>query len=479
VKRALFGVTSLLLAGCVSAPPTTPQVAQDTPQTLGLSATPAPTVPTNWWHAFGDPQMEALVDKMLVGNPTLASALARMRAAQAQLSSERAQSYPQITLDAQDERQRFSKDYIIPPPYGGKMEWLGTIQANLSWNLDFWGEQADIIAKARSTATAAALDAAAARLALSGSFAQAYVGLVRSYALLDIAKDNVKQREHILSLTDTLVKSGLENASSQEEAKSLLAQAQSYVAEAESSRDVFVHQIAALTGQGAEAYSAIQRPKIDLNAVLPLPDDLPADLLSRRPDVLAAQARVNTAISGREAAHAAFFPNINLLAFAGYAAIGLSPLFTQNALAYGAGPAIHLPIFDAGKLRADYADATADLDGAVADYNSTVLAAVRQTSDALTQIRATQKERDDQQAAVDSAARSLKLAETRYRAGLSGQINVLIAQTLLLRAEQQLVQVETDAATQRVTLVLATGGDFDPAHPIPEQKHFAQQDSSP
>lgn len=111
-----------------------------------------------------------------------------------------------------------------------------------------------------------------------------------------------------------------------------------------------LHAIAALTGQGASAYAGITRPSLDLETVLPLPATLPADLLSRRPDVLAARARVDAAAKGRDAAHAEFYPDINLEAMSGLQALGMAALFTSNALTLGAGPAVHLPIFDAEKF---------------------------------------------------------------------------------------------------------------------------------
>ncbi len=104
----------------------------------------------------------------MAGNPTLASALARMRAAQAELAVNQAQDIPQVTLDGGEQRTLFSKNSIIPPPYGGSYRWYGSLAANFSWNLDFWGKQAALIERARNTAEAAALDAEAAKLALSG-----------------------------------------------------------------------------------------------------------------------------------------------------------------------------------------------------------------------------------------------------------------------------------------------------------------------
>jgi len=191
---------------------------------------------------------------------------------------------------------------------------------------------------------------------------------------------------------------------------------------------------------------------------LTLPQHLPADLLSRRPDILAAQMRVRAAIAGREAAHADFYPNIDLTAALGFQAIGFSSLFNGDALTAGVGPAIHLPVFDAGKIRAQYARATADLDGAVADYNGAVVGAVRQTADALAEVASLADQRQQQKLALDSASRAFDLAKERYRLGLSGQIPMLTAEATLLEARRQTAGLEAEAANQRVALLLSLGG---------------------
>ncbi|MGN6146951.1 MAG: TolC family protein, partial [Rhizomicrobium sp.] len=116
---ALLATT--LLAGCVDAPSTVPSQTALKPVYLGLSAAPTPAIADAWWKAFGDPQLDALVDQALKGSPTLQVALARMREAQAQLSVSRAATYPQLTLDGQEQRTHFSSNYIIPPPYAGTM----------------------------------------------------------------------------------------------------------------------------------------------------------------------------------------------------------------------------------------------------------------------------------------------------------------------------------------------------------------------
>jgi NodT family efflux transporter outer membrane factor (OMF) lipoprotein len=467
-------LSALLLSACVSAPPTTPQANPIAPQSLGLSGEAGQRFDEQWWKAFNDPQVDRLAELVLSGNPTLQGALARIRAAQAQLSGARADDLPQVTLDAQEQRLLFSKDYIIPPPFGGSYQWYGQVVTNLSWNLDFWGKQAAIIARAKDGTKAAVLDASAARLALSGALAQSYINLLLAYQENDIALQTVSEREDILRLTQGRFNAGLESASAVEQAKALLALARVDVKRTAAARDLNVHAVAALTGQGAAAYAAITRPAPHLDTALPLPTVLPADLLARRPDVLAAQARIDAAAKGREAAHADFYPNINLTALVGFQAIGLSNLLTGDSFTYGAGPAIHLPIFDAGKIRARYAGATAELDAAIADYNGTVLSAVRQTADAMTQVQSLESQRTDQQDALDSATRALALAESRYKSGLSDQIPMLNAESTLLTSRQQMASLIANSTIQRVTLLLSVGGGFNPPDADTSQTNIAK-----
>jgi NodT family efflux transporter outer membrane factor (OMF) lipoprotein len=451
-------VAALLLTACADT--TAPQVKEIAPETLGLSGPPMAAVPDDWWKGFNDPQIDRLADAMLRGSPTLAAALARIRAAQAELSVDESKDQPQVTLDGSEQRMLFSKDYIIPPPYGGSWRWYGQVAANFTWNLDFWGKQAALIEKSRDTASAAAYDAAAARLALSGALAQTYIDLLLAYENSDIADATVAEREAILKLTQGRRDSGLENDSAVEQAKNLLAQARIDRLRLAAQREIDVHAIAALTGQGAASYGDIVRPTPALDAALPLPAALPADLLSRRPDILAARARIAAAAKGREAAHAEYYPDINIVALAGFQSIGLANLISGDSFTTGLGPAIHLPIFDAGKIRADYAGATAQLDVAVADYNGAVVGAIKQTADAMTQVQSLEARRGEAQDALDSASRAFALAQDRYRLGLANQLPMLAAEASVLAARQQMAALIAQTTVQRVTLLLAAGGAF-------------------
>jgi NodT family efflux transporter outer membrane factor (OMF) lipoprotein len=457
-------VAALLLAlpliGCVQAPATAPSQTEIVPASLGLVGEAAPHAAGDWWKAFHDPQFDRLVEQLLAGNPTLQSALARIRAAQAQVAAAESLKYPNINIDGSDTLQLVSKQFVYPTRYGGTWQWVGDVEARLRWSLDFWGRQSALIAQAHNASQAAGLDAQAARLALAGQFAQSYVALLLAWQNIDIAHQTLDERQTILDLTQSRVKAGLENEASLEQAKALLATARMEVRRTEAQRDIAVHAIAALIGRGADAYAAIVRPVLAVENGLPLPQHLPADLLSRRPDILAAQMRIRAAVEGREAAHADFYPNIDLTAALGFQAIGFENLFGSDALTAGVGPAIHLPIFDAGRIRAGYARATADLDAAVADYNGAVVRAVRQTADALTEVASLADQQQQQKLALESAERAFDLARERYRLGLSGQIPMLTAEATLLDARRQMAGLVAEAANQRVALLLASGGGY-------------------
>src|SRR6185312_2962086 len=323
MRKPVSLLSALALSACVATPPTTPQITQVKQDQLGLDGGPAPQVGADWWKAFADPQVDRLAAQVVGNNPTLAGALARMRAAQAELAVNQAEDLPQVTLEGSEQRTLFSKNYIIPPPFGGTWRWFGSLTTNLSWNLDFWGKQAALIAQARDKTEAAALDADAARLALSGAFAQAYINLLLNYQYGDIADATVREREEILKISQGRFEAGLENGSAVAQARSLLSIAKADQLRYAAAREMDVHAIAALAGQGADAYANISRPAPHLDVALPLPERLPADLLARRPDILAARARIEAAMEGRKAAHADFYPDINLAAMVGFQAIGL------------------------------------------------------------------------------------------------------------------------------------------------------------
>jgi len=465
-RAGLAAFTALLLAGCAAVPKDSPQVERLQPAALGLDAG-TPAIDAHWWTAFGDPQLDRLIAMGLSDNPTLEKALARVRAAEASVDVRRADQLPQITVDGQSTYQRFPEKYIYPPPYAGAAWPITQVQANLSWNLDLFGREKAMVAGARASAQAARLDMAAARLTISTSIAQSYVGLARADRLIDVANGFVTTRQQALRYVQSRLEHQLASQFELHQAETLLAEAEQARTRAESQRDLLIHALAALAGRGADFYPQITAPTLALDAPPTVPDLLPADLLGRRPDLLAGQSRIDAAAAGRQVARTDFLPNVNIQALAGFAALGLGNFFNLGARTYGAGPAIHVPIFEGGKLKAQYRGATADLDAAVAGYNEAVLGAIHDASDALTLVRTADKDLGDQRRIVAGLRETARLDQVRVSTGLGSRLDTIESGFRLLEAEQALAGLQADALTRRIQLIAALGGGFDPTQPFP------------
>lgn len=452
-----------LLGGCVLPPKLPPHATPLAASQLGLDGSVQARAADNWWQAYGDPQLNDLITKAFAANPRLVDAEARVRLALSQVQADTAASHPGVTLDGTEVYQRFPKHDIIPPPFGGGHFWRGQLALNLNWDIDFFGRQAAVIARSSDLAHAAALNVQVARDVLAGAMAQAYVDLDRAWAESDIATRAEAQQQTILNLARSRVDAGLDDQSRLRDAEAGLAQAHLARLQTQAGIDLAVHRLAALTGQGANAYADIKRPQLDLAHAMPLPDQLPMDLLARRPDILAARAQVDAATQGQAAAKAAFYPDINLSAFAGFGAIGLDNLFRRDDLAYGIGPALHLPIFESGQLKASYRGAAAKVEIAIADYNNTVLQAVQQTADQLSLLASYKNQIAQSAQSLAASEDAYRIAQVRFRAGLSNQLAVLATETAVLNARRNQINLIAAQAVARVTLLLALGGSFDPS----------------
>jgi outer membrane protein TolC len=425
-------VMGVLLSGCITSHDEPVEKALDDPAALGLSATLAPATNSEWWSAYCDPQLDRLLREALTGSPTLAQSLARERKAQADAAAVQTVSWPLITYDAFGIRKRFSDHDPVPPIVAGKQKWLGSQGFNLSWDLDFWGRQAALIAQADARSDASAFDSAGARLAIAGAVVRSYLALDRAYALADVAERSQQQRQEILGITQRRLRAGLDTRVEQRQAEGAVWDTRVELTQLLAERERIVHLLAALAGQGATAHSKI----------------------------LAARSRIASAHAGLRAARAAFYPDINLLAFAGTSAIGFDNLFNGSSRTFGIGSALHLPVFDAGRLKALYRGSAAEVDLAVDAYNQTVLAAVQETADQISDISSLDTAIEQQHQSVDAAEDAFSLATERYRAGLTTYLSVLITESAVLSARRQLVTMVTARNIARVTLLIDVGGDF-------------------
>ncbi|TZG25916.1 efflux transporter outer membrane subunit [Sphingomonas montanisoli] len=455
-------LAALLLAGCAPrgiTPALKPIGAPDVGLTGGVAGVP---VAVDWWKALGDPQLDRIMADALSGSPTLAGAMARMRIAQAGIETARAGTLPSVSVSAQEQRTRLPENYIIPPPFGGSSQWVGNAAANVSWSLDFFGRQKAALDEAKASADAASLDAAAARLALSSAVAQTYVELARAEQQTRVAADFVTARQRSVTLIQSRIRNQLSSNFEARAAETLLAQARQAELRARAQRETIVHALAALAGRGADYYATVGTTALAFDRAVPLPTALPADLLGRRPDLLAGQARIAAASAGRQVAKKAFYPNINLLGMFGFQALGLGNITEWGSRTYGAGPSLSLPIFEGGRLTADYKRATGQVDVAIADYNDSVVRAIRDTADAIALVRANQGDAAEQANVLTGLQDVVRLDRTRIQTGLASQLDILESDTRLLAARQGQIDLAADGAIRRIQLVAAIGGDFAP-----------------
>jgi NodT family efflux transporter outer membrane factor (OMF) lipoprotein len=474
VRAGAVVLAGALLGACVLPPKEAPHPKQLDNSHVGLTGAQVEPVADGWWDSFQDPQLDQLIRAGLKDSPTLAQAQTRVAAALAGTEAAQSRLLPQVKLGGSVFYQRAPENFLIPPPLAGHTFWEGQAGPTLSWDLDFWGKQAAAVHRARTLAQAAGLDVENARLMLGVAIAQSYIELYRQNALAEIAERSANQRQDIVNITRRRVSAGVDTQLELRQAEGQLPQARVARDQARAAADLAVHQLAALTGQGADAYGAIHAPTINIDAALPVPATLPINLLARRPDVLSARLNIEAADAQRLADKAAFYPEVSLSALAGIGAFGLDNLVKWSARGYGVGPLISLPLFDGGRLRAQYKTSEAQLDSAVDSYNDTVLRAVQQTADQITSIDALARERIEQQQTLEANEAAYKLAEERYRAGLASYLSVLNAETQVLAARQAMVDIIASQAIARVTLLQAVGGSFDARRSTDSSLHSDQ-----
>ena len=459
------------LSGCVDRGgwKATPEIAPaqlTAARTLAATPVDAAAWPADgWWHGYGDPQLDALVAEAIAGSPSLTAAEARLRAAQGQALAVGALKLPNVALDAEVTRQRYPENGLYPPPFAGHYYSDGRVAFDLSYDIDFWGRNRALLAAARSGVDAAEADRAAARLALAVAVVRAYVQLDLWYSLLDVANDQLKQQTSIMELTQQRVEAGLENTARVKQSEASLAFARAGIAAAQANIDLARNQLAALVAAGPDRGQALARPHLAAPASIALPAALPADLLGRRPDVAAARAQVQGAAQGVAAAEADFYPNVNLAAFGGLQSIGLDKLFEGSATIVGVTPALSLPVFNRRQLRGALEARQAQFDASVGQYNQTLIDAVHDVADVVTNWRALERESAEQQTALAAAQRAYDLTTERYRAGLDNYLTVLSTENQLLLAEAAGAQLAAQRLTFSVDLVRALGGGYTPRAP--------------
>lgn len=465
----------LTLGGCANSAGIAPVARTIAPDSVGLdTSAAAPALAADWWRGFGDPALNDLIERALAGNPSLKIAQARLERAQAAVAGSRAAEGLQVNGDLNATRQRFSATSIYPPPLGGSTQTLATAQIGALWEFDFFGRNRAAIEAAVGAERAAQADKEAARIVLASNVARTYVQLGHRFEQREVAARSLKQRDEILSLIRQRVRGGLDTNVELRQGEGALPEARQQIEQLDEQIMLARHALAALTVQAPNALDSLIAPLATVQAV-PLPAAMPADLLSRRADITAARWRIEAATSDMKSAKAQFYPNINLTAFIGLASIGLDQLVKAGSEQYGAGPALHLPIFDSGRLRAALRGKTADLDAAIESYNGAVLDAVHEVADRVSSLRSIGRQRAEQASAQAAAESAYDLAAQRYKAGLGNYLTVLNAEAAVLNQRRQAADLKARALDEQIALIRALGGGYAPDSPLPPRAALAGQ----
>jgi len=451
---------TLLLTGCASVGEVEPHTNALDPAVVGLSeGSASPAVEAGWWEAFKEPALDELVRKALADHPSLQAAAARVEGARAQSAGARANTRPQLNGTLDVTRERFSDGGLEPPTLAGTTATTGTLQLDASWEVDFFGRNRAALQAALGTERAAVAEAEAARTVLASSVARSYFELARLQAQREVAERTLAQRTNILELIRQRVRSGLDTNVELRQGEGSLPEIRQQLEALDEQMAATRHALAALTVQPPNALDALT-PHLRVVQAMPLPAELPVDLLARRADVEAARDRVEAAMQDLKAARAEFFPSVNLAAFAGFGAIGLENLVEAGSRQYGVGPALHLPIFDAGRLRANYKGRAADVDAAISAYNAAVLDAVREVADQISALSSIDRQQREQVAAQRAAESAFELATQRYEAGLATYLTVLSAETNVLAQRRSGADLQARSLDAQVALIRALGGGY-------------------
>ena len=462
------------ITGCADMSGISPQASLRDAQSLGLASSGAlasAEVAAQWWRDFGDEQLNQAVAQALQTSPTLKLAQARLARAQAMTEIADAATLPQINGQIDATRQRYTANGAVPPPLAGTVRNSGTAQLSASWELDFFGKNRAALDAALGSANAAQADAQAARVLLASQVARTYFQMLRFNEQAMVARRTLAQRTETLKLVEDRVNAGLDTRLELRQSEGGLPEARLQLEALQEQLALARNALAALTGQASSTVdvSASNSPVAQTLPALAtiknvaITNHIPADLLGRRADIAAARWRVEASSNDVANAKTQFYPNINLVAFAGFSSIGLNRLVDAGSQQSGIGPALRLPIFDAGRLRANLRGKTADLDAAVESYNSAVVDAVRDVADQVTSMQAIARQQTEQRAAQSAAEGAYEIAVQRYKAGLGNYLNVLTAETSVLAQRRQAVDLSARTLDTQVALIRALGGGYTPS----------------
>ncbi len=426
-----------------------------------------------WWEIFGDPQLNALEEKVNVSNQNIAAAAASFFAARALVKEARSQLFPRVTTNPAITVQRPSAKLSSGKAGGSTSSSTSTfadytLPFDATWEPDLFGRIRNTIKSAAYGAQASAADLENTRLTVHADVAVDYFQLRGQDALKQLLDSTVVAFQQSLDLTRARYETGIDSDEAVAQAETQLEATQAQDAALGVQRAQFEHAIAMLTGQPASTFSIPVEPLTSKPPGIPI--GVPSQILERRPDIAAAERLVAQANAQIGIARAAYFPNLTLSAAAGFESSSFTSWFSWPSRFFSVGPAAAETIFDAGLRRATMQQYRAQYDETVANYRQTVLTAFQQVEDNLASLRILSVEIQYQDTAVKSAEKSLAIAKDRYSLGIDPYLNVLTAQTALLSNQETAVNLRIQQMTASGGLIEALGGGWNASQlPSPAQ----------
>ena len=456
-------VAMMLVCGCASpdlgALPT--PKAQAVADQQALAGPVADWPKSDWWLAYGDPQLDALIAEGLKDAPTIAAAQARLRKAEAFVGSAKAAQSPSLTANGSlaESKPSYNSGLPTPPALHGYND-VGRLSLDFGYELDLWGKTRAAVAAATSEAAASQADLAGARLIVSTSIAATYADLARLHADRDVLASTLDIRQQTLSLVQRRVDGGYDSQAELHQAQVGPPAARAELAGVDEQIAITRFRLAALMGQSPDRALSIAKPPAAALKSFGVPASIPSQLVGRRADLTAARWRAQAASNRIDQAQALFYPNVNLVGLIGVSSLGVGNLADAGSDLGSLGPAVNLPIFDGGRRKANFRAARADYDAAVAAYDATLNLALEEVADAVTSQRALDQRLGDSREALAAATQGWTLARRRYTAGASDFASVLLAEDRMLAARRGVAALEARRFILDLALIKALGGGF-------------------
>jgi multidrug efflux system outer membrane protein len=453
-KKSTLIILVAVLGGCSMMPdyqrPSAP-IPQAWPDSVKLKATSGPAL-TDWQHYFPDPRLQALIATALENNRDLRVATARIAEARAQYGIQRADRLPNLNLAATENASRTPAS--VSPTGATLTARRFDVGVNLlSYELDFWGHVSSLNAAAKASYLATESAQRAFRLSLIADVANAYLSLLETNERTRLAETTVKARAESRDLIARRRDAGVSSDTDWLQAEGSYQAAAAELANLKQQQAAAENLLNLLLGKSIAEIKDLPpgRSLAEQGISSELFAGLPAEVLLRRPDVMAAEQQLIAANANIGAARAAYFPRISLTGSMGTASRSLSGLFDAGSGAWSFQPSIIQPLFDAGRTSANVDIARQRKVIAIAEYEKTIQQAFREVADLLSARDKLSEQLAAQQANADAQNHLLRLVEARYKAGIVSHLEVLDAQRQAFSAEQGAIQVRRawlSAATQ-------------------------------